>query len=290
MLVSEKLLPQDYLPEIKKAAPVYAAFKIMSDVASYRLRRMEMANLIASISIILALQLAPLDAAIRILFAFLLNILVYLHNDYVDIEQDLLTEKKNAASVAFLYKHLNVAYFTQWGLLVVLVVLAIVHDPWLLVGLTLGGGICFLYSQYFKQRPVLDVLAMYLAGMFMPLVAFPFYMQQGWILVLLLGGFAACFELIQVMRDYEEDKVAGVKTTAVVLGMQRAKFLFKFMIIALACFSYFYVNIVVAVAIITLILIPIPTKRLNHFWLLTRLNFGCCWLYTLARLFFYQSF
>ena len=62
-----------------------AGFRIVADTVIYRLRKLEMANLAAAVAIALALKLPLVDIVVRAAFAFALNIVVYLNNDYIDV-------------------------------------------------------------------------------------------------------------------------------------------------------------------------------------------------------------
>jgi 4-hydroxybenzoate polyprenyltransferase len=143
--------------------------KIIADVVAYRLRKLEMANLGAATSIALALHLPFAEVAYRTAFTFVLNVLVYLNNDYLDLGLDLRSESKDADKARFLADHMPAARRAQWTLLVLLIVAALSYDPGLLLPLIAGGGICLAYSAKFKHRPYLDVLAMMAWGVAMPM-------------------------------------------------------------------------------------------------------------------------
>ena len=72
-----------------------AAFKILRDVLVERLRKREMANLAGAVSIMLVLGLPGPEMGVRVLFATLLNVLVYLNNDYCVVEFDLYAPGKD---------------------------------------------------------------------------------------------------------------------------------------------------------------------------------------------------
>ena len=61
---------------------IRAALRIVGDVAVYRLRRLEMANLGGAVTIGLVLGLAPGDLALRVAVAVVLNLLVYLNREW----------------------------------------------------------------------------------------------------------------------------------------------------------------------------------------------------------------
>ncbi len=178
-----------------------AALKIIVNVAVFRLKKLEMANMFAAVAIMLALRLDWDDMALRFGFGLLLNLLAYLTNDYCDVDQDLASPNKNTKSVRFLKEHMGAALGAQIGLAVVLAGIAIWWSPGLLVALVAGAGICWVYSWKLKRLPYVDVLAMITWGAAMPLVGVPLDSALGWILLGQLALFSACFESIQVIRE-----------------------------------------------------------------------------------------
>ena len=84
-----------------------AALKIIAHVLGYRLRQLEMANLAGAVSIMLALRLPFGDVAWRTLFALLLNVFVYLNNDYLDVAADARASHKDQSKVSFLQQHMR---------------------------------------------------------------------------------------------------------------------------------------------------------------------------------------
>ena len=76
-----------------------AALRIVAAVVGYRLRKLEMANLVAALSIAIALRLPWPEVAYRTAFAFFLNALVYLNNDYIDVDDVIGLLKAKARSI-----------------------------------------------------------------------------------------------------------------------------------------------------------------------------------------------
>lgn len=200
------------------AFPVGAALKIIWDVASFRLRRLEMANLAAAFGIMLTFRLPIPDLGGRLAFGFFLNLLVYLNNDFHDIDDDTASSSREPDKTAFLRTHRSSALGAQLGLLAILIVFSGLWKLELLVTLVLGGGICWAYSARLKHMPGFDVAAMTLWGICMPLLAFPLDRMAGYLLVAQLGLFSAVFESIQVLRDREQDVRTGTNTLAVRIG------------------------------------------------------------------------
>ncbi|HEY2733287.1 MAG TPA: hypothetical protein VGI70_04845, partial [Polyangiales bacterium] len=98
-----------------------AGLKIVAGVVGYRIRKLEMANLAAATSIALALRLSFTDVVVRTLFAFVLNALVYLNNDYIDVQIDLNSADKDTEKALFLAAHKGAARLAQWSLVALLI-------------------------------------------------------------------------------------------------------------------------------------------------------------------------
>lgn len=263
-----------------------AAFRIVFDVVVYRLRRFEMANLVAAVAIMLALGTRPVDLVVRTAFGAGLNVLAYLTNDYCDVEQDL-AEGRGPAK--FLSEHLRAALGAQLGLALTLAGIAVWYDPGLLVALGVGAGICWAYSARLKARPIVDILSMVVWGISMPLVAFPLGNQLGWLLVMQLGLFSACFETIQVLRDRDEDVRANVRTTAVAFGAERTRWLARgFMLLAMV-YALLVLDRYVGLLLVLPVLVPIPAQvtpeAMSRYWNRIRLTQGVSWLGLLGGVF-----
>ena len=89
------------------------AFRIIADVAAYRLRRLEMANLVAVVALMLALRLPLPEILLRTAFSALLNLFAYLNNDFCDIERDLSVRDRDAEKTRFLAAHRTAALAVQ---------------------------------------------------------------------------------------------------------------------------------------------------------------------------------
>ncbi len=260
-----------------------AEFKIVADVAWYRLRKFEMANLGATAAICIALHLPGAQFGVRLLFGALLNLLVYLNNDYADRDDDAASLTKDSAKTAFLREHLPAAVRAQLGLLALLVLIAFVHGEGLFLALALGGGVCWAYSTWFKRRPGVDVLAMMAWGVAMPLVAVPPQHSDGWALLLQLGLFSGVFETIQVLRDHDEDKALGVRTTAVVLGPRRTTLLARLLLVGAALYATFTFGWIVGLPAAVAAFVPLDIGGYERSWNRIRALLGLtflieCWV------------
>lgn len=259
------------------------ALRILFDVASYRLRRLEMANLAGAVSVMLALRLGLVEIALRTGFAFLLNLLAYLINDYCDIDHDLASGRA-AEKTHYLAEHRRAALAAQIGLAVVLAAVATALYPGLLAALVLGAGLCALYSAKLKRVPYADVLVMAVCGGAMALVAVPLDRTLGYLLVGQLGLFSGCFELIQVLRDRAEDERTGVRTTAVALGEKRTLLALRGLMLVAAAFGALTLSRYFAPLVALAVLLPYGAAGARSYWNRVRLVFGLAWLGIIASI------
>lgn len=265
---------------------IVAGLKIVSGVVVYRLKKLEMANLAAAVAIALALHLRWPDVVTRTLFAFVLNVLVYLNNDYIDIAIDLHSTDKDATKSRYLAANLGAARGAQLVLLAALVAAAGVYDLGLLAPLVGGGGICWWYSARLKRRPYLDVIAMMIWGLAMPLCGVPLGSVLGWCLAFQLALFSGVFESIQVMRDADEDaQQEGVRTTGVVLGKARTLLLARFIMVACTVYAALVLHPIAAVLSLGALLVPFDSTRIERYWTQVKLIYGITWLFICAWVF-----
>ena len=262
-----------------------AELEIVLDVARYRLRRLEMANLVAAVAIMLALRLPVAELAVRFAFGVLLNLFVYLNNDYFDRDDDAGAVGRDADKNAYLRAHRGAAARAQLGLAGVLVGFALVWDAGLLRALVLGGGICVAYSASLKHHPGFDVLAMIAWGAAMPLVGVPPGAADGWALVGQLALFSGVFESIQVLRDREVDMQAGIRTTAVALGAARTRVLVRLLLVSAAIYTAAAFHPVLAALPLMAVALPIPSQDLGAYWNRVRMLLGLTFVAECALVF-----
>jgi 4-hydroxybenzoate polyprenyltransferase len=257
-----------------------AAIKIVLDVLIFRLRKLEMANLAAATSIAIALGLPIASVAWRTLFALVLNVLVYLNNDYIDVAVDLQAGNKDAHKSRFLHQNMRAALVAQLSLLVLLATAAFLVDHGLLVPLIAGGGVCLWYSAQLKRQPIADVMAMIAWGVTMPLCGVPLWamLGLGGALALQLGLFSGVFECIQVMRDADEDALEGVRTTGVVLGQRRTLMLTRALMVASTVYALLVMHPLAAAVTAVALMVPFLPNNLETYWTRVKLTYGVAWL------------
>lgn len=261
-----------------------AAVRIVVEAVGFRLRNLEMANLAGAMSIALALRLPWTEIALRTLYAFVLNALVYLNNDWFDVADDLRTPGRDGPRTRFLAEHPDSALAAQGALLVILVASALAYDPGLLLALLIGGGVCFLYSRTLKRVPYLDVIAMAVWGVGMPMCGFPLGRTLGWALALQLGAFAAVYETIQVMRDAPTDALAGIRTSAVVLGVARMRRLSRVLMLAASVLATLVLHPLAGIVAASALLVPLDGSDVARRWTQVRAIYALAWLVALATI------
>ena len=259
-----------------------AGVRIVASVVGYRLRKLEMANLAAAVSIALSLRLPWGELVYRTLFAFVLNVLVYLNNDYCDVALDLKAGDKDADKSHFLAAHLPAARGAQWALFALLALSASLHDHGLFVPLLLGGGACVWYSARLKHRPFTDVLAMMVWGATMPLCGSPADSALGLSLALQLGLFSGVFETVQVLRDREQDGKHGLRTTSVVLGAQRTLLLSRGLMLAVSLYALAAMHPLAALISAGALALPFRAHAVERYWTQIKLVYGVAWLFICA--------
>lgn len=264
-----------------------AGFRIVLAVLVYRLKNLEMANMAGAISIALALKLSPLEVIVRAGFVFVLNALVYLNNDYVDVAIDLKSADKDASKARYLADHMGAALGAQLALVALLVIVAIVFDLGLLVPLIGGGGICWWYSAKLKHMPFLDILAMIIWGVTMPLCGTPVTNLLGLMMTFMLGLFSGVFESIQVMRDADEDAEEGVRTTGVVLGKKRTLMLARALMVVCTVYAALYMHPIAAAISAAALFLPFIEANIEKYWTRVKLVYGVAWLVICAWVWFH---
>lgn len=267
---------------------VGAAFKIVSDVLIFRLRKLEMANLAAATSIAFSLGL-PIGSVIwRTAFALVLNVLVYLNNDYIDVAVDLQSGNKDNEKSRFLQDNMRAALLAQLTLLALLATAAFLFDHGLLVPLLAGGGVCLWYSAQLKRQPIADVMAMIVWGVTMPLCGVPLAQMigLGGALALQLGLFSGVFECIQVMRDADADALEGLRTTGVVLGQKRTLLLTRFLMVASTVYALLVLHPIAALITAGALVVPFRINEQEAYWTRVKLVYGIAWLVICAIVYF----
>jgi 4-hydroxybenzoate polyprenyltransferase len=259
---------------------VGAAFKIVSDVLIFRLRKLEMMNLAGGAAIAFSLGLPFGSVVWRTLFGLVLNVLVYLNNDYIDVAVDLQSGNKDAEKSRFLQDNIRAALLAQLTLLALLATAAFLFDHGLLVPLFAGGGVCLWYSAQLKRQPFADVMAMIVWGVTMPLCGVPLAQMfgLGGAMALQLGLISGVYECIQVMRDADEDALEGLRTTGVVLGQRGTLLLTRILMVACTVYALLVLQPIAAAISALALLVPFKVNEQEAYWTRVKLVTSVAWL------------
>jgi 4-hydroxybenzoate polyprenyltransferase len=264
------------------ASPFHsAAARIVWDVAIYRLRKREAGNLATSLTLAWALAAPPAMLAERAVFGAVLNLFVYLVNDCFDVAIDLAAPGRDTERTRFLAANLRAAWVTV-GLLGFGLVLG---------GALVGGGLAltaavniaviFAYSRVLKHRALWDLVAMGVWGVSMAMVGFDPHDPRGWRLAALLGLLSMVTESVQVLRDQPSDAAAGVRTTAVVLGVSTTAWMARAFVLAAAGYAAWAIHPAGAVLALG-VLVKLTPETANRAWDQLRVLFGATWLGLMA--------
>jgi 4-hydroxybenzoate polyprenyltransferase len=274
---------------MKILSDISACARLLADVVSYRIRKREMANLFATASIMIALHNEKLDIVVRLIFGAVLNALIYLINDYYDIEIDFNSGTRERDKVLFLRDHRRQALASMIILFLGLAAWAVFYYSGLLLPLLGGVGLCWLYSARLKRVPIADILVMAAWGGVMPAAGIFLDSRVGWLLLGQLALFAACFEVIQTLRDKESDGLAGIRTTAVFLGERRTRILLKVLICATALYCVLVLHYIFGLFVFIAAVIPVHVQKMDAYWNRIRLIFGLVWLAVLVQFYIHGS-
>ena len=260
-----------------------AGLRIVLDTAVYRIRKREANNLVSSISLMLAFHLAWDDVLYRSLFGALLNVYIYLINDYCDIDRDLMAPDKDRQKAWFMSRNRGAARGALLVLGVLLLVAAAAHSSLLVLALVSNTVVVYTYTRWLKRWPVADVIIMGVCGVTISLVGLPEDRLLGWQLVGLLGFICASFEVIQVVRDEPGDRAAGVTTTAVLLGAAGSAWIFRLIVVAAVVYGLLVIGSWVPLLMLPAALFPLTPARAARTWDWCRLLFGVVWIALLAQ-------
>lgn len=241
-----------------------------------------MANLAASASVMIAVALPWQDIAVRLVFGALLNLLVYLTNDYYDIAADLASPRKDHDKARFLDAHRASVHLAQGMLVVLLAGIAAAWSRGLLVTFVVAASLCWAYCARLKRVVGLDLLAIMVCSVAGTMLAFPLDSLLGWILAGQLGLFSGCFQTIQMIRDHDDDRAFGTRTTAVTLGVDRAVLVERILMLVSAVYAMALVHRWVGLALLVAPLLPADPGDTPRHWNRVRVVFGLAWLGMIA--------
>jgi len=255
-----------------------AALRILRDVVHYRIRKREMANLASSLTVMVVMRLGWQDIVMRFGFAMALNVLVYLLNDIFDVRADHASGTRDRDKIAFLQNNMKFGWAAASIPLGVMIGLGAMWNHELLWVLCVAGGSCLAYSARLKRLAFLDLATIFVCATAGSMLAFPLDRALGWCLAGLLGCFAMCFQVVQMVRDHDEDASFGTRTTAVVLGPQTMMRLQRVLLVLTAVYASLLVHRWVGVVLLLTVLLPFRAKEADRYWNHLRLTLGVAWL------------
>lgn len=264
-----------------------AGLRIVWQSFGYRLRMREANNLAVTVSMMVAFALPWPDVVVRTVYSLVLNVYVYLMNDYCDIAVDMGSPKKDHAKVQFMAEHRGAAL----GALIVLGVLlaagALLHSWLLVAAFVCNTAVIGLYSAWLKRVPVVDLVLMALAGATMTMVGLP-DRPLGWKLLGLLSLLSASYEVIQVVRDEPVDREHNVRTSAVLLGARASAWIFRLLAAGAAVYVALVIGSLLGLGLLLVLFLPLSPDRAARAWDLTRLVGGSVWLGLMAQIYLGQ--
>jgi len=257
---------------------VFGAFRVAADGATYRLQKREGGNLATSTTLALALALPIGDVAYRLLFGIVLNLFVYLLNDCIDVRIDLIAPGRDVARTRFLHEHIREGWAVVVMLGTLLAALGAMHSVGLFVTFVVNAVLIAVYSRWLKRMPVVDILAMAGWGGAMAMVGFPLDSNAGWRFAGLLAILCAVTEVVQVIRDSSSDRRAGLRTSAVVLGIGPTVAMGRVLMSAAFFYTFLMLNQIVAVGLLLALLVSLDQHDATRSWDRLRVIFGIVWL------------
>jgi 4-hydroxybenzoate polyprenyltransferase len=261
-----------------------AALRIVVEAAVYRIRKHEAGNLFGTVSLLVARGATIPELAVRTTFAAILNLWIYLLNDLYDVRLDLDSPGKERGKSEFLARHRRAAAFALALMLVVLLAMAVLHSRILVVALLANVALDFVYSGWLKRVPFVDVVLNAAWGFSMTLCG---VLERDLHVSLKLAGFmglvAACFEVIQVIRDEPADRAAGLRTTGTVLGTGGSRWLFRALALGTAAYAVVLLHSWAALALLLALVLPLAPARAARSWDLARVLFALVWIALLLR-------
>lgn len=281
----EQIKAIDPVAAEEREPPLKVCYRLLADAIIDRLKRKEANSLITNFMLLLAFHFGTLDIAVRIAVTFVLNVLVYFINDFIDVEIDLANDKKDHAKALYIKAHKRTAFALIVCMTAALLILTLLYSKSVCLGVILALLIIFLYTDYFKNMAYLDIIGCFVWGVSMAWPAIPDFSPQGIKLILLIGIFTASFEVVQCIKDYDSDKKYDLRTTPIVIGIPRAFLLARSLYVVATLYTVFVLGEIQGI----LLLVPIlfrTDQRMDTYWMKLRVVYGIVWVTIMVRLYF----
>ena len=265
--------------------PLKVCYRLLSDAIIDRLRRKEANSLITNFMLLLSFHFGVVDLAIRMAVTFVLNVLVYFINDFIDVEIDLANKEKDHSKALYIKAHKRTAFALIVCVSAVLLILTLLYSKSVCIGVILALLIIFLYTDYFKNMAYFDIIGCFVWGVSMAWPAIPDFSLEGIKLILLIGIFTASFEIVQCIKDYDSDSKYDLRTTPIVIGIPKAFLLARSMYVLATVYTVFVLGEIQGI----LLLLPIlftTDQKMDAYWMKLRVLYGIVWITIMVRLFF----
>lgn len=268
-----------------KVSRFYAAWVISKGIVTYRWQTKEANNALTVIALLVSLRVPIEDFLFRVVASLLLNFVVYLLNDYCDIDVDLAAPHKDTAKAQFLKDHKNVALSLLIGITGFLVILALPLSRNVSIAVPLAVAIIYLYSRWLKYYPILDLVAIFIWGFSMMLIGVPEGNRDALILAVLVGLLTMSFEFINLMRDHDSDAASGIRTTSVTFGRTTALWMLRGIIVLSGIFVHLTLHAPIGFLIVLGVFLRLKDQDYHRYWNKLRFVYGSVWGLLMARYF-----
>jgi 4-hydroxybenzoate polyprenyltransferase len=261
------------------------SYRLLADTAIDRFKRVEANTIITNFLMLLAFNFSIYDILFRMGITVYANVLAYFINDYIDIEIDLAANNKNNKKALFLKQHKHLALVLIICLITTLLIISLIYNQSVCFAVILVFFVIFIYTNELKKRPYLDIIGCFFWGISLPWIALPDVSWNSIKYILLLGLFSSCTEIVQCIKDFEFDKSCGVRTTPVVIGIQKSFIFIRLLFVVSAFYSILVLHHWAGTLL--LLLIFLDTKQeMPKYWMKLRIVFGIVWLILMSQLYF----
>jgi len=275
----------DACTENEREHTLKVCYRLLSDAIIDRLRRREANSLVTNFMLLLAFHFGIVHILIRMAVTFVLNVLVYFINDFIDVDIDLANEKKDHTKALYIKEHQRTAFALIVCMSAALLILTLLYSKSVCLGVILALLIIFLYTDYFKNMAYFDIIGCFVWGVSMAWPAIPDFSLQGIKLILLIGIFTASFEVVQCIKDYDSDRKYDLRTTPIVIGIPRAFLLARSLYVLATVYTVFVLGEIQGV----LLLVPMffgTGQKMETYWMKLRVVYGIVWITIMVRLYF----
>lgn len=264
-------------------------FRVLYRVLIKRLCQLDMKNFFAALSIMLVLKIEFASIFFRSIFSLCLNLIVYLHNDYCDLERDFRKDSISCSTMIINNNRILTRRLLITGFALLFLV-AILWDFMIVLAVIIGAGTCLIYSAKLKHIPILDIISIFFFGSGMTLIAVADDDYNVIFLVILLGFFASALQAIQLIDDYEQDRSNSLTTTAVFLGKTNTLWLARGWMFLTALYSVALLHRYISLLLFLSPILPLYENEVQDYRKKVILVFGLTWVGILSWLYFYDGY